>query len=291
MRQLNSGSHTRTMPGFNGAERFLQIKEAEREWHDAWARKHARGDYPATLAEFRERFRRVDLTNFCDGGWNWWADTRKEALEKLGDVQGLHVLDYGCGSGTLGMYLSAMGANVWGFDLSSEATRAASKAARRYELSAQFEQMDAKDLKYPDNFFDLVMGFGVLHHVIKYSGASFHLRRVLKPNARAIFMESLWDNPVINLVRRFTTTDAEAGDAHLTEARIREFGGGFGGLRIEKRHLFYMLKRLVKLPERNLAAPVHPRTFWKHVKSIDESLSRLGALRRYCGEAIIYLQK
>lgn len=104
-------------------------------------------------------------------------------------------------------------------------------------------------------------------------------------------MESLWDNPFLNFVRRFTTTDAEAGDAQLTEARIREFGEGFGELRVEKRHLFYMLKRLVKLPERNLAAPVHPRTFWKHVKSIDESLLRFEALRQYCGEAIIYLQK
>src|SRR5208283_3573807 len=72
-------------------------KEAEREWHDAYYRIHAHEDYPHTLAEFRERFKRVELTDFCDGGWNWWADPRREALEAIGEVRGLRVLDYGCG--------------------------------------------------------------------------------------------------------------------------------------------------------------------------------------------------
>lgn len=266
-------------------------KQKEREWHDAWARSHARGDYPVTLAEFQEKFRRVELTNFCDGGWNWWADTRKEVLERLGNVRGVRVLDYGCGSGTLGIYLSAAGADVWGFDLSGEAVRVADEIAGRYRLAAQFQQMDAEDLQYPDNFFDLVIGFGVLHHVIKYSGASFHLNRVMKPNAKGVFIESLWDNPLINFVRRFTTADAEAGDAALTERGLRDFCREFSHLQLEKRHLLYMLKRLAKPPERNLAEPLRPRPFWRFVKSVDRRLLGLPALQRYCGEVIIYLQK
>lgn len=122
MPYLNSGSESATaISVVNAGDRLNRVKEAELEWHDAWAIAHARGDYPPTLAEFRERFRRVELTNFCDGGWNWWADARKEALERIGDVRGLRVLDYGCGSGTLGMFFSAVGADVWGFDLSREA--------------------------------------------------------------------------------------------------------------------------------------------------------------------------
>lgn len=291
MPHLDAGSEAGlAMPGMSTAQ-ANPVKEAELEWHDAWAKAHAREDYPPTLAQFCARFRRVELTNFCDGGWNWWADARKEVLEKIGDVRGLRVLDYGCGSGTLGMYFSASGAHVWGFDLSREATKVASEAARRYELSAQFEQMDAEGLRYPSSFFDLVIGLGVLHHVIKYSGASAHLLRVMKPSGRAIFVESLWDNPAINWVRRFTTTDAEAGDAALTEQGIREFCKGFGDLRLEKRHLLYMLKRLAKPPKRNLAEPLRRRPFWRLVKSLDESLLRVPRLRRYCGEVILYLKK
>lgn len=292
MWRVHGGNETGfAMPAVGAASPANRVKEAELEWHDAWARGHARADYPPTLEEFCERFRRVELTNFCDGGRNWWADARKEALEKIGDVRGLRVLDYGCGSGTLGMYLSACGADVWGFDLSGEATKAASEAAQRYGLSAQFEQMDAEALRYPGEFFDLVVGFGVLHHVIKYSGASFHLLRVMKSGARAVFVESLWDNPLINFVRRFTTTDAEAGDAALTEAGLREFSQGFHGLQLEKRHLLYMLKRLAKPPERNLAKPLRKKAFWRWIKSLDERLLRVPQLRRYCGEVIVYLQK
>jgi 2-polyprenyl-3-methyl-5-hydroxy-6-metoxy-1,4-benzoquinol methylase len=266
-------------------------KEAERQWHDAFYKAHAGGDFPATLAEFRERFQRVELTTFCEGGWNWWADPRREALDGIGDVRGLRVLDYGCGSGRLAIYLSSCGAQVWGFDLSGEATSVASGAARQYGLSAQFEQMDAENLAYPDDFFDLVVSFGVLHHVIKYPNAASHLVRVMKPGTKAVFVETLWDNPIINLVRRFTITDAEAGDAHLTQQNIREFGREFRQVRLEKRHLVYMLKRLAKLPEGDLKRAMRPRPLWKFVKSVDEQLLRFQPLRRFCGEVIIYLQK
>jgi 2-polyprenyl-3-methyl-5-hydroxy-6-metoxy-1,4-benzoquinol methylase len=273
------------------AEQVDSAKQAEREWHDAFYAAHGSRDYPETLAEFQERFRRVELTPFCEGGWNWWADPRREALEALGEVRGLSVLDYGCGAGTLGMYLSLCGANVRGFDLSLEGIRVANEVARRYGLSAQFEQMDAEQLRYPENSFDLVVGFGVLHHVIKYPRANFHVLRVMKPAAKAIFVETLWDNPIINLVRRFTTEDEEAGDAKLTEQNIRQFSEGFRRVHLEKRHLVYMLKRLAKLPPRNLSIAMRPRSFWRRVKSFDDTLLRVPFLRRYCGEVIISLEK
>lgn len=274
----------------NLGDSSTSTKEAERKWHDDFYRSHAKGEYPESLLEFREKFRRVELTPFCDGGWSWWADPRREALDQIGEVRGLRILDYGCGLGTLGMYLSSCGGHVWGFDLSHEATDTANDAAQRYWLSAKFETMDAENLSYPDDFFDLVVSFGVLHHVIKYRRANTELLRVMKPGGRAVFVETLWDNPLINLVRRFTVAEEDAGDAHLTERNIREFGENFGELHMDKRHLFYMLKRLVTPPERNLQSEIRPRPFWKLVKKFDEKLL-ISPLRRYCGEVIIYMQK
>jgi SAM-dependent methyltransferase len=206
-------------------------------------------------------------------------------------MEGARVLDYGCGSGKLGMYLSLQGASVCAFDLSAEGIQVADVAAAQYGVTAKFEQMDAEDLRYPDSFFDLVVGFGVLHHVIKYPKAASHLHRILKPGGRAIFLETLWDNPLINLARRFTTVDADAGDAHLTESSIYEFCRAFREIRLEKRNLIYMLKRFAKLPERDLLAPLRPRPFWQVIKSVDRNLLRLRPLRRYCGEVIIFLDK
>ena len=84
------------------AHQAKSAKQAERAWHDAFYAAHGSSDYPETLAEFQERFRRVELTPFCEGGWNWWADPRREALATLGEVRGLSVLDYGCGAGGYG---------------------------------------------------------------------------------------------------------------------------------------------------------------------------------------------
>ena len=246
--------------------------------------------YPETREEFITLFKRVELTPFCDGGWSWWADPRKEALDMVGDVSGLRILDYGCGFGRLGNYLALCGAQVRGFDLSKMAIETANQAARRYRLSAQFEQMDAEDLRYPDASFDLVIGFGVLHHVVKYPRAGSRLQRVLAPGGRAVFHETLWDNPLINFARWFTGEHADAGDAHLTDRNIREFCGEFSQVRLEKRHLLYMLKRLAKPPRLDLGMPVTPRPFWRLVKLLDTQILRFPQLRRYCGEVIIYLR-
>jgi 2-polyprenyl-3-methyl-5-hydroxy-6-metoxy-1,4-benzoquinol methylase len=267
------------------------VKRAEREWHDADYRQHARQEYPENSSDFIKRFERVDLTPFCEGGWSYWADPRAEAFGDLAVTPGTRVLDYGCGSGKLGMYLSLRGADVSGFDLSVEGVRVANEAAAHYGTAAKFEQMDAEDLHYPDNFFDLVAGFGVLHHVIKYPAAAVQLHRILRPGGRAIFHETLWDNPLINLARRFTTVDGDAGDAHLTESSIYEFCREFREIHLEKRNLIYMLKRFAKLPERDLSAPVRPRPFWRFIKSVDRKLLRFRPLQRYCGEVIVFLEK
>lgn len=267
------------------------IKEAERAWHDAVYRTYAHGAFPDSADDFRMVFEKNQITPFYEGGWSWWGDARREALVAAGDVSGLRVLDYGCGFGALGLYLSQRGAKVWGFDLSHVAIEAANQAAQRYALPAHFEAMDAEGLTYADNSFDLVIGFGVLHHVIKYPLAGSHLFRILRPGGRAIFHETLWDNPIINLARRFTSVDSEAGDACLTDRGIREFCREFSEVRLEKRHLIYMLKRLAKLPPAEWYAALEPRPFWKLVRTLDDQVLRLTPLRRYCGEVIVLLQK
>jgi 2-polyprenyl-3-methyl-5-hydroxy-6-metoxy-1,4-benzoquinol methylase len=275
-------------PDENTVER---IKQTERTWHDSHYEMHAEYAYPETLEDFERIFVKGQISCFCDGGWSWLGDARREAIDAVGDVSGLRVLDYGCGYGGLGLYLSLKGAQVWGFDLSLPAVGTANRAAQRYGLAADFAQMDASDLTYPDEFFDLVIGFGVLHHVIKYPGTDSHLLRILKPRARAVFHETLWDNPLINFARRFTTAHSDAGDTALTDHEIRRFCQEFSHVQLEKRHLLYMLKRLAKLPPTDWNAPLALRPFWRAMKALDHQILQLAPLRCYCGEVVVYLQK
>lgn len=267
-----------------------QAKVAERVWHDSWYQENARAEFPESPADFRELFRRVQLTAFCEGGWSYWGDARNELMRICGDVRGLKVLDYGCGSGQLGIYLAMLGAEVTGFDLSPRGVEIANWAAQKYGLTCSFKAMDAEELDYPDRCFDLVVGFGVLHHVVKYPRSAQHIARVLKPGGRAVFHETLWENPLINFVRRWTTADDDAGDAHLTESSIRQFGKLCAHAEIRKRHIFYMLKRLAKISDRDLSRPLRPRPFWRALRRIDKGLNRLG-LSRFCGESIVVYTK
>ena len=265
------------------------VKAAERKWHDDWYDAHARQGYDDDPRDFMEGFRRVHLCDFCGGGWSYWGDARRELFSTLGDVRDLRILDYGCGHGQLGVYLALQGAEVTGFDLSPNAVEIANSAAQRYGLRCSFDVRDAEELSYPDARFDMVIGFGVIHHVIKYSKSAFHLRRVLKPGGRAVFHETLWSNPLIRLARRFTSEEKGAGDSPITLPSISKFFEGFSRVDLAPRHCFYMLKRLAPLPARNLAEALRPRPFWKAIKAFDAPIARL--LPAMCGEVIISAQR
>jgi ubiquinone/menaquinone biosynthesis C-methylase UbiE len=101
--------------------------------------------------------------------------------------------------------------------------------------------MDATNLAYPDVFFDLVVGFGVLHRVVKYPQAGAQLLRDVKSGGTAVFHETLWNNPLLNLACRFTTEPAHAGDVDRTDRGIREFCAGFSVVKLEKPYRLYVL--------------------------------------------------
>jgi 2-polyprenyl-3-methyl-5-hydroxy-6-metoxy-1,4-benzoquinol methylase len=269
------------------------VKLAEREFHDQQYARSPVEHFPATAVDFMESYRRVHLTPFHEGGWSYWGDARAETLRLLGDMRGKRLLDFGCGTGQAGLYLALQGAEVWGFDFAHFGVERAQQLAEQYGLAgrAQFACMDAEALTYADNFFDVVLGIGVLHHVIKYPQVAWNTARVLKPGGRAFFVETLWDNPLINFARRFSALEKEAGDAPLTHRSIHQFARPFSGAVLRKRHLLYMLKRLAKLPICDMQAPLRPRPFWKAIYDADQVLLKFPPLRFFCGEVIVELRK
>ena len=88
-----------------------------------------------------------------------------QELLKYG-IKGRRILDYCCGRGELGVYLAMKGATVYGFDFSEKAIELANFKAKVNDVRVGFEVMDAEQLLYPDGYFDFVIGFDALHHVI-----------------------------------------------------------------------------------------------------------------------------
>lgn len=115
---------------------------------------------------------------------------------------GNRVLEIGCGLNSPALALAAMGAQVIGIDISPVAIDEARERAEGVE-NVRFEVMDAEALTVDDGSLDLVIGTGILHH-LDLSHVSDEIRRVLAPGGRAVFVEPLGHNPLINLYRRLT---------------------------------------------------------------------------------------
>lgn len=155
---------------------------------------------------------------------------------------GAAVLDYGCAQGEASVLLAKYGAaSVQGIDLSPVAVN----QAREYARSAgfpdlRFQAMNAEELTFGPGEFDVVFGIGILHH-LDVNRACSEIGRVLKPGGRAVFLEPLGHNPLINAVRRLTP-NARTSDEHpLTMADLRAIRAYFEWVELDYVNLTTLL--------------------------------------------------
>jgi 2-polyprenyl-3-methyl-5-hydroxy-6-metoxy-1,4-benzoquinol methylase len=100
------------------------------------------------------------------------------------------LLDFGCGHGNYSLVFGKVGYQVSGFDISPSNIAIARQLAERYGLSERvnFAEGVAERIGFPDNYFDVVIGVDILHHVdIKHSVSE--CLRVLKKGGAAFFKE------------------------------------------------------------------------------------------------------
>ena len=94
-----------------------------------------------------------------------------------------------------------------GIDISSVAIKAAQEQAGAESLhdNLQFKVMNAENLEFPESSYDLICGSGILHH-LDLDLAVDSIVKTLQPNGKAVFLEPLGHNFLINLYRRLTPT-------------------------------------------------------------------------------------
>lgn len=104
-------------------------------------------------------------------------------------ISGKKVLEIGCGAGSHAAMFANAGAEVTAIDLTE---RAVSLTKRRFELfdikNATVMKSDAENLPFPDNSFDFVWSWGVIHHSANTQQIVKEILRVLKPNGRVSVM-------------------------------------------------------------------------------------------------------
>ena len=109
---------------------------------------------------------------------------RPEMLRLAGDVEGLRILDAGCGAGPLTEALRLRGAVVSGFDVSA---RMVDLARQRVGDDVDLRVADlSAPVPYADDEFDVVVVSLALHYVQDWASALAELRRVLTPGGRLL---------------------------------------------------------------------------------------------------------
>jgi ubiquinone/menaquinone biosynthesis C-methylase UbiE len=114
-------------------------------------------------------------------------------LQKLGGrLDDARVLDVGCGRGVgVQILLEQFGAGqVYGIDLDPQQVRRAQKRfAGTSEGRVVLAVGSVEKLPFPNEYFDAVFDFGMLHHVVDWQAGVAEIRRVLKPSGLFFFEE------------------------------------------------------------------------------------------------------
>jgi len=110
-----------------------------------------------------------------------WIDARAR-------LAGKKVLDVGCGGGILAESMAAIGADVFGIDLSDKALKVAELHLLESRLNVRYEAVSAEDLAArAPGAFDVVTCMELLEHVPEPSSTVTACAQLLKPGGHAFF--------------------------------------------------------------------------------------------------------
>jgi 2-polyprenyl-3-methyl-5-hydroxy-6-metoxy-1,4-benzoquinol methylase len=114
--------------------------------------------------------------------------TNPAVQDAVGQVDGVRVLDAGCGEGYLSRFFANRGAEVTGIDSSADLIEAAKGHKLAPELPVSFDVGSVDALPYDAETFDLVLCNHVMNDLQDPVQAIDEFSRVLRPDGRIVIM-------------------------------------------------------------------------------------------------------
>ncbi len=153
------------------------------------------------------------------------------------------VREVGCGVGLDSYVMATHGLHLTGVDLTHVGAKTAREHLGSHDLPSSFSVADVCTLPFPENHFDYVYSFGVLHHVADTNKSISEVHRVLKRGGEARIM--LYHRRSLNeLAHRITRVSFE--DKHelcpvvrrFTQAEVMELFRAYRNVHVEADYLF-----------------------------------------------------
>ncbi|UCD55973.1 MAG: class I SAM-dependent methyltransferase [Candidatus Hydrogenedentota bacterium] len=168
----------------------------------------------------------------CEGYEEFLQGHMSNRLSKVlgffSNTRNLDVLDVGCGRGELIQFLAGKGHACDGIDYSNDAIEIARKSAQQ-RLSEQelkncrFHLMDAKDMEFDDDTFDVSLMLDVVEHLHPWELDTVlkELKRVLKPRGCLIIhtVPNKWVIKPARLAMRVLGIPSEV-ERHVNEQSV-----------------------------------------------------------------------
>jgi 2-polyprenyl-3-methyl-5-hydroxy-6-metoxy-1,4-benzoquinol methylase len=206
------------------------------------------------------------------------------------------LLDFGCGPGVYSVIFGKVGYQVLGFDISPANVSIAEGLAQKYALSetVNFKVGAAERIQCPDEYFDVLIGVDILHHV-DIAHSVKECLRVLKRGGVAFFKEPV-AVPVFDPLRdsglgRWLMPKSASLERHITEDERKLSADDLQTIKalcpemsVKRFRLFSRLDAF----NRKLAATGRPST----IEKFDERVFYLlPFMRTFGGDVVISLRK
>jgi ubiquinone/menaquinone biosynthesis C-methylase UbiE len=163
---------------------------------------------------------------------------------------GKRVLEIGVGLGTDFIAFARAGARATGVDLTARAVELVRRRLALEDVRAEVRQADAEQLPFPDDSFDRVYSWGVLHHTPDTQRAVQEAVRVLRPHGELCVMlyarhswvsYGFWTRNALLAGRPWRSLASvlaqhmeSEGTKAYTKRELRRMFGGLEEIRIDK---------------------------------------------------------
>lgn len=119
----------------------------------------------------------------------------------------LRVLDIGTGPGFFPIILGKMGHTVTAIDCTEAMLEIADENCKKYGVNAVFKKMDAEDLEFPENSFDLIISRNLVWNLEHPKNAYMEWLRVLDKGGRILIFDGnhylhLFDQKYANTIKK-----------------------------------------------------------------------------------------